>query len=418
MTILVIGDYIVDEYWIGTSDRISPEAPVPVVTKIKPIVRAGGAANVALNIQAMGSTVELITQAAANYDQSLIESLKSNVYPCEITPTKTRIVANDHAICRIDNEQYQPLIPEKKWFDRDISICVLSDYNKGVLDNSNSIINWCNELNIKTIVDPKKTWDNYQGCWLLKANAKELEQEIGRQFETSELDTICQTLSIKHSISNIIITLGNKGMFVWTADTSRFISSWAKLVVDVTGSGDVVIAALAHYTINGYDLFAAAERATKLASIGVEKFGCYTVTQDDLIRIESKVVFTNGCFDILHKGHLDYLQKSRNLGTRLVVGLNSDQSIKRLKGPARPINNEHDRKLMLESLECVDEVIVFDEDTPRELIKQLKLDIITKGGDYSVDQVVGNDLVNQVIIIPLVEGYSTTQIINRLNKND
>jgi D-beta-D-heptose 7-phosphate kinase/D-beta-D-heptose 1-phosphate adenosyltransferase len=212
-----------------------------------------------------------------------------------------------------------------------------------------------------------------------------------------------------------VITLGSQGLYLWTDNCGTLIKAVPNHVIDVTGAGDVVLAALAHYTDQGLDLLSAAKRANALAAIAVSKLGAYVITAQDLITVEDRVVFTNGCFDILHRGHVDYLKQSKAHGTKLVVGLNSDRSVRLLKGSSRPINSQQDRKAMLESLECVDEVIIFDEPTPRELILKVKPDIITKGGDYTVDQVVGNDLVNQVIIIPLAAGYSTTNLLEKIN---
>ena len=414
MSILVLGDLILDEYWNGKASRLSPEAPVPVIRDIIKSCKAGGAANVALNIKSMGSTTKLISQVSDDTDTSMLGDLDRQLISCQVTPHKIRMLADNHVICRIDNEQYQYVIADKSWITADVSTCVLSDYNKGFLYDSCKIIQWCNDKNMRTIVDPKTSWKHYAGCWLLKANAKELADHTGREHEIAELPKICAEISNKYDIPNLVITLGPLGLFVYTPHSSSMISSEQGLVADVTGAGDVVVAALAHYTDLGMDVITAAEKANKLASISVCHQGSYVVTAADLATVEDKVVFTNGCFDVLHRGHIDYLVKSKQLGSKLVVGINSDRSVKELKGSGRPINSQEDRKAMLESLGCVDQVIIFDEPTPRELILKIKPDIITKGGDYSVDQVVGNDLVNQVIIIPLVEGYSTTGILKRL----
>lgn len=416
MTILVFGDLILDEYWQGTTKRLSPEAPVPVITDIKKKQCAGGAANVALNIKSMGSPVILMSQCSKDFNLGLLNDITRKLLYCDTTPTKTRIITDNHVVCRMDDEEYQKVELTNDWVLPDTDICVLSDYNKGFLHDCRSIIQYCKTNGIKTIVDPKKDWNFYRGCWLLKANAKELSEQIGREYDIEELETICSTLSHTYDIQNLIITLGGKGMYVWDGRFGTFISAEPNNVVDVTGAGDVVLAALAHYTYNGKDLISAAEKANSLAAISVSKLGSYVVTEEDIKHVETKVVFTNGCFDVLHAGHLDYLRKSKKLGSKLIVGLNSDRSVKDLKGEDRPINNQNDRKKMLESLEFVDEVIIFDDPTPYDLISRLKPDIITKGGDYTVDQVVGNDLVNQVVIIPILEGYSTTKIIEKIGK--
>jgi len=208
--------------------------------------------------------------------------------------------------------------------------------------------------------------------------------------------------------------LGKKGVYISSNDHEELISATEHQVSDVTGAGDVFIAAMTHYLDKNYLLYESCVRACKLASLSVTKFGTYVLTEDDIASIEERIVFTNGCFDILHKGHIEYLKKSKALGKKLIVGLNSDESIRRLKGLCRPINSQEDRKEVLESIGYIDQVIIFDEDTPYELIKKIKPDIITKGGDYMPSTVVGNDLA-KVVIIPFVDGYSTTDILEKIN---
>jgi D-beta-D-heptose 7-phosphate kinase / D-beta-D-heptose 1-phosphate adenosyltransferase len=412
MTILVLGDFIIDEYLVGTATKLSPEAPVPVIGDVSRSRSPGGAASVALNLQSMGSTVRFISQCNPIEDV-LLSSLDRVMLSCEQTPTKIRIIADDHVICRIDSERYQRVIFDPLWITNDASICVLSDYRKGFLEDSQRVIDHCNDLGIRTAVDPKRDWMHYSGCWLLKSNAKELEDQLGKKYNTSDLGLICSQLASEFRIQNLVVTLGERGLYAWNYQGGKLISSVPNRVIDVTGAGDVVLAALAHYLNLGFDLFSAAAKANDLAGIAVSKRGAYIVTPQDLAGVEDRMVFTNGCFDILHRGHIEYLKKSRALGTRLVVGLNSDSSVRNIKGITRPINRQEDRKTLLESLEFVDEVIIFDEPTPHRLISEIKPDIITKGGDYTVDQVVGNDLVNQVVIIPLTDGYSTTKILEK-----
>lgn len=414
MSILVLGDLIVDEYLMGDSKRLSPESPVPVITNLQKKKQAGGAANVALNLKAMGSATLLISQVDFNFDIKLISGLDFKFLPCKQTPTKTRVLANNHVVCRLDTEQFQQVKASKKWIQHDTNICVLSDYNKGFLYDSLTIIKWCNDSNILTIVDPKRPWYCYKGCWLIKANLQELEDQLEYPVEIQDLNMVCSRIATLHEIKNLIITLGSQGLFVWTKSESKLFPATHNQVIDVTGAGDVVVAAIAHYVNQGLDLISAADRANKLAGISVTHPGCYVLTAEDVNKIEEKIVFTNGCFDILHRGHIEYLRTSKGYGTKLIVGLNSDRSVREIKGPSRPINCQHDRKAMLESLEFVDEVIIFDEPTPRELILRIKPNIITKGGDYRVDTVVGNDMVDQVIIIPLVETYSTTGILEKM----
>lgn len=417
MTILVLGDCILDEYWEGKSIRISPEAPVPVITDIKKQQKAGGAANVALNIHSMGSKIKFISQASLNFNKALLKKIPNYLLYAGSTPRKTRIIANNQVVCRIDDEEYQPAVLNPQWLTADVQMCVLSDYNKGFLHNTAEFIQECNERNIQVLVDPKKDWKHYKNAWLLKANLAELSQQLDTNIDIDNLDAICWKLSNEFNIPNLVVTMGSQGMFVWNSSNRKYIAAHENhenQVVDVTGAGDVVIAALAHYCAQGEDIFSAAVKANQLAAISVSKLGTYIVTAEDVKNTEKKLVFTNGCFDILHAGHISYLRQSRALGTELVVGINSDESVRKLKGTSRPINNQTDRKALLESLEFVDQVIVFDEATPYELIKKLQPDIITKGGDYTVDQVVGNDLVNQVVIIPFIDGYSTSNVIKMI----
>ncbi len=413
MTILVLGDFIIDEHWTGTASRLSPEAPVPIITDVARRRSPGGAASVALNLQSMGSDTKLISQCFAG-DDDLLGNLNRTMIACEQTPTKTRIIAGDQVICRLDSERYQGVISDPSWITQDVSICVLSDYGKGFLRDSQCIIDQCNDLGIRTIVDPKKDWMHYSGCWLLKSNAAELQQQIGARYGIDDLHLICPQIASEFGIQNLVVTLGDRGSYAWDHRGGRLIPPRETSVVDVTGAGDVVLAALAHHINQGYDLISAATIANALAGISVSKRGAYVVRPEDMAIARDQVVFTNGCFDILHRGHVDYLRSSRALGCRLIVGLNSDRSVRELKGDGRPVNRQEDRKALLESLACVDEVVIFDEPTPYRLISEIKPDIITKGGDYAPDQVVGNDLVSQVVIIPLTHGYSTTDTLEKM----
>jgi D-beta-D-heptose 7-phosphate kinase/D-beta-D-heptose 1-phosphate adenosyltransferase len=383
MKIAVIGDSITDHYIYGTVERISPESPIPIFKESnQESWSQGGAANVAANLKSFGSDIKF-------YHDTLKNSIKH------------RYVCDNHIMFRSDNESYN--INEKIDFDlTDVSYCILSDYNKGFLHHSQQIIDYCHSKGCEVIVDPKKHLSNYRNADYVKLNKKEiLSYADGESYDT---------IRKKYNIGTLIITLGSNGVYISSEDYEGAIPCDQHQVSDVTGAGDVFIACLAHYLNNGNDLYTSCFKANKLAAFSVTKFGTYKLTNEDLRQVIT--VFTNGCFDILHKGHVDYLKKSKEMGARLIVGLNSDASVKRLKGIDRPINSQEDRKAVLESLGCVDEVIIFDEDTPYELIKKVKPDIITKGGDYQPNTVVGNDLA-QVVIVPLVEGISTTKIIER-----
>ena len=383
--ITVIGDYIQDHYIYGSVERISPESTIPIFKTIKEERRAGGSGNVVNNLIALGESV-------LHYHEPF-------------NSMKVRYVCDNHIVFRADSENY--IINPKTEFDlKDSRYVILSDYNKGFLHNSQQIIDYCNKMGKKVIVDPKKSLDNYKNASIIKLNQKEFKQ-YGSGLIPEEIRN-------QFNIDTIIITSAESGIQIFSNYFEMTMSiDDIHQVSDVTGAGDVFIAAMTYFLDKGNDITIACRKAMKLASISVTKFGTYVLTKEDIDK--TKVIFTNGCFDIIHRGHVDYLKKSKELGYKLIVGLNSDESIRRLKGSSRPINSEYDRKAVLESLGFVDTVIIFDEDTPYELIKELKPDIITKGGDYkSIKDVVGHDLA-EVKIIPYVEGYSTTKILEKIN---
>lgn len=383
MKIAVIGDYILDQYVFGTVERISPESPIPIFKEISLKDCPGGSGNVAANLKALG--VEVL-----HYHDGLCH------------PIKKRYVCDNHIMFRADVEEYYI----NSWWNfdlKDVEYCILSDYNKGYLHYSKEIIKYCQAQGCTVVVDPKKHLSNYHGADYVKLNQKEIK-------EYTDGETYSEILE-KYDIGALIITQGQNGVYVHSRDFQGQIPCDKHQVSDVTGAGDVFIAVMTYHLARRESLVNACTKANKLASLSVTKFGTYVITEDDIK--QTKTIFTNGCFDILHRGHVDYLKRSKQLGARLIVGLNSDESVKRLKGEGRPINTQDDRKAILESLDCVDEVIVFDEDTPYELIKKIKPDIITKGGDYKSHEVVGNDLA-EVVIIPLVDGLSTTNIIEKI----
>jgi len=386
MNIGLIGDHITDVYVYGSVDRISAESPIPVFSESHKIITDGGSGNVKANLKSLGNTVEYFS---------------SN------NSVKTRYVCNNHILFRSDDESYIENDQIEYVFSDKVKYVILSDYNKGYLHNSLEIIKNLKSQGKRVIVDPKKDLSYYCGADIVKLNEKEF-----RDYSSGK--DISEVLEI-YDINVMIVTKADKGIMIANkAGLRQSISTDLHQVSDVTGAGDVFISALAHYLVIGIELIEAATRSMKLASLSVTKFGTYIITEDDLKTLETRIVFTNGCFDILHKGHIDYLIKSKQLGDKLIVGLNSDASVSRLKGLDRPINKQKDRKYVLENLGCVDQVIIFDEDTPYELIKKIKPDIITKGGDYQSYDVVGNDLA-EVVIIPFVDGYSTTGILEKIN---
>lgn len=401
--------------------------------------KAGGAANVAKNLASLGATVELHGIIGRDRDaQRLIDAISvPNIHAkleyCDDNPTtvKMRVVSNDQQIVRIDRELHDLKSMNNtasnvvrnvydSTFDPDFVI--VSDYGKGVITPLFVHTFAQSRKPILVLVDPKNKLSHYRGAWLVKPNEKEFfeyssNQDMIKYINLDKLSNNAISLirsEMRHSsIANLLITRGKKGMILITPTEVEHFESEAQAVFDVTGAGDTVMALMVYHLSKGLSLKDSIRKANKVAEKAVKQSGNYVATLKD---VQETVVFTNGCFDILHPGHIEYLKKSKTLGDRLVVGLNSDSSVKRLKGNSRPFNNETHRKMMLESLAFVDEVIIFDEDTPYDLIYKLKPDIITKGGDYEEKQVVGHDIA-KVVILPLVDNHSTTNIINRLRED-
>jgi D-beta-D-heptose 7-phosphate kinase/D-beta-D-heptose 1-phosphate adenosyltransferase len=375
--VAVIGDIIIDKYIYGTSTRLSPEAPVPVISKQHESVHQGGAGNVYENLKAL------------DVDCTLFDFHTSK-------SVKTRVFCDQHYVTRIDEdfiEDSDSILQKIKEIDfSDYAYVILSDYNKGTLGKSLEIIKHLNSFGCKVIVDPKQSAENYQGAWLVKPNRIEYAKFGFNSWQ-----------------GNIVVTDSSNPVTATINNTEYTCAVTNVEVSDVTGAGDCFIAALTYALCKKYSYQQCLEIACRASAESVKHLGTYTLTKQDL---KDTVIFTNGCFDILHIGHLSLLQSAKQLGNKLVVGLNSDASVKRLKGSLRPINNQEIRKQQLEILPWVDSVVIFDEDTPYELIKQIHPDIIVKGGDYTPSEVVGNDL-SEVCIIPLIQGFSTTNIINR-----
>ena len=374
MKVLVIGDIIIDKYIYGSSHRLSPEAPVPVVAQDRIEESIGGAGLVYKNLKSLGVDVDLVDI----FDKVSV---------------KTRVICDGHYVTRIDDdyyadgEQFLQYILTQDFSDYDYVI--LSDYNKGVLTKSLKIIEHINQFNCRVIVDPKDHATHYEGAWLVKPNEKEF-QEYFLNWQGNIITT--------RAGKSVVAKIDNK-VYEVDVDTVE--------VNDVTGAGDCFLAAFVYGLTKGYSHQKCIELAVKGSRESVQHTGTYTLAVSDL---EDRVVFTNGVFDILHKGHFELLAEAKTLGEKLIVGINSDASVKRLKGETRPINNQMKRISQLEILPWVDQVVVFDEDTPYELIKELKPHVIVKGGDYTVEQVVGHELAD-VHLVQTVEGYSTTQII-------
>ena len=450
--ILVFGDIMLDQYVSGNVTRISPEAPVPVVKVSDEWSTLGGAANVAANVSTLGGEAILIGLVGNDTVANQVSDLAKDCgIQCELivgdqpTIVKTRVVSGQQ-IVRFDKEEdliwsdsqlaelnskLSSLIPESE-------VILLSDYAKGTLSDEvlKSIFNLANQHGIKVLIDPKRAdWTAYQGAFAITPNLVELQmtQQGKSAFnEDNSIVAACNSLREEFSIENIVATRSSYGMTLVKPNGILNIPTRALEVFDVSGAGDTVLAALGVSLAQGKSIAESAFIANAAAGIVVSKRGTAVVTSRELAsfisksdktvgrseiqsfknsRSHQKLVFTNGCFDVLHQGHRKLLKVARELGDCLVVGLNSDDSIKRLKGTDRPINSVQQRIEALEALPFVDAVIVFDEDTPYELLQELRPNLLVKGGDYTASEVVGNDLVDEVVIIPLVEGVSTTELL-------
>ena len=447
--ILVIGDIMLDTYRFGEVLRISPEAPVPVfLEKDKTKFSPGGAANVAINVAAIGVSVDVLSVVGNDeagstlvrlLDKAGINTDYISTMADRCTTHKIRYIAqNNQQIMRSDKEDSTEIpldacknVLEKLEKDIDkYGLILISDYMKGLLsyDLTQKIISIARSKNVSVYIDVKDPDINkYRGATLLKPNRKELQDLSGIPVNTlDDAETAAIHLCNIAECDYVLTTLGADGMML--ADRNQVIKrikSVAREVYDVTGAGDTSLAYLAAEIILGNDLEYAMEVSNVAAGIQVGKVGTSVVYPEE-VRAElskqkdmgSRTVFTNGCFDILHAGHVSYLKKARKLGDRLVVGINSDESVRRLKGDERPINKLEDRVAVLSALECVDEVIPFEDDTPLELIKRVHPDILVKGDDYAVNNIVGAEFVlsygGVVKTIPLLEGRSTSGIVKRM----
>lgn len=471
--VLVVGDVMLDHYIVGQVKRISPEAPVPVACVRKRWTASGGAANVARNLARLSIQVALTglagrdeagetlrrELAAEGIDDGLVYSSTRS------TTRKTRIIAQGQQLLRLDEEVIAPPRPEekvvlrKKILER-LPACgavVLSDYGKGVLlDDTESgglcapVIIAAREHGIPVLVDPKGgQWRRYAGAQCVTPNSAEFVLacglEAGDAPDRRERETLADRLRESYGLERILLTRGAKGMTLFTGgEPPYYIRAAVREVADVSGAGDTVIATLAACVAKGLDWKESARVANTAAGVAVGKMGTAPVSLAELNqalrenadnpnlyggsallekleewrRRNESIVFTNGCFDLLHPGHISLIRQCVALGDRLVVGLNSDASVRRLKGPSRPIQNEQSRALLLAALQGVDAVVLFDEDTPLELIRRVRPDILVKGSDYTVETMVGADLVREyggrVHLAQLMDGYSTTNLMRRM----
>jgi len=462
--VLVAGDVMLDQYFMGSVSRISPEAPVPVVRVAQEEFRLGGAANVAANAAELKANSLLLGFSAEDSNGLQLRKLlkSAGIQPVLLdggrpTITKSRVIGDRQQIVRLDYEQSgfyskeysDAALQQVQQLLDSVHVVLLSDYGKGCCSPEfcSGIIAAAQKAGVPVIVDPKTTdWSRYAGATLVTPNFKEFCEAAGEELENSDqaLEELAPQVMQKFNVSNLLVTRSEKGMSLFQNEgrAPLHIHTEAREVFDVSGAGDTVIATLGVSLGAGLSMEDAVRMANKAAGIVVGKMGTTPVTFDELqqavdeIPHESilsrddmgrkmnllrdqgkKIIFTNGCFDILHRGHVDYLQKARELGDVLVVGLNSDDSVRRLKGEDRPVNSEQDRAFLLAALGCVDYVCIFPEDTPEQLVAVLKPDTMVKGGDYNPDEVLGREHAREVVILKFVDGYSTTQTLSKISGN-
>lgn len=461
--VLVVGDVMLDRYWQGETSRISPEAPVPVVHVKTTHELPGGAGNVALNISALGAQVTLLSaigqDEAGQQLQMALEkkhvSTLLSTFAQRPTTTKLRLMSQHQQLIRIDFEDSQQVIEQGDMLNNfhkqlpKIKAVILSDYAKGLLTDPQAFIQAARSQNIPVLVDPKTNdFSCYRGATMVTPNYKEFEAVVGVCADEETMVARGQALIEDCDLQALLITRGAKGMTLLQKQRPpKHYPAVVHEVFDVTGAGDTVIALLASAISVGLSFEQATEIANTAAGIVVTKLGAASVSISELKReyankmdvkygvvTESElklelqtaraknetIVMTNGCFDLIHAGHVKYLKEAKALGHRLLIAVNDDDSVKRLKGPKRPINTLARRMQVLAALEFVDWVVPFSEDTPKRLITEVMPDILVKGGDYQVADVVGGDIVTEnggrVEIIEYQAGFSTTNIINSIKE--
>ena len=465
--LLVIGDLMIDHYLWGSCERISPEAPVQVVNVKSESAVLGGAGNVINNLNALGAQVDVISVVGGCEISDELKVLLKNINVStqhlitqkdRITSKKSRIIASQQQVVRYDRESTDEINSEsqKQILDTFNSIItdydgvLLSDYGKGVLTKelTTSLIAIANKNNKKVLVDPKGLdYSKYKGAYLLTPNKKEASEamQVNIKDDASLTQAITQ-LKTECDLDVSLITLSEQGVAIYD-DRLRTHPTVAREVYDVTGAGDTVLASLGFALACGVDIDDAVEFSNLAAGVVVGKIGSATATLNEIIEYESslnkstsdehiktlgeittlseelksrgkKIIFTNGCFDILHAGHVRYLETAKSYGDVLILGLNSDRSVTALKGENRPINTQLDRAYILAALEAVDYVVVFDEDTPYDLIKAVKPHVLVKGGDYKGKEVVGQDIADELKLVQFVDGKSTTRTIEKIQKSN
>ena len=459
--VLVVGDLMLDRYWVGDADRVSPEAPVPIVEVSEQEYRPGGAANVALNVVSLGANCTLVGFTGQDEaGEQLRQSLSAAGVDCQFielqdwqTPVKLRVLANSQQMIRLDFEQKPPLVGESERLAlllnrvekhlKEAQVLILEDYDKGVLQDPQALIAAAKQNAVPVLVDPKaKPLSEYKNSDIVKPNEKEFA-DFSR-VEKKKFPEVARRICGEQDIKNIIITLGGEGMSINDASSSSHIPARPVDVFDVTGAGDTSAAVMGLGLALGVSVHQLSELANLASSLVIGKLGTAPISAPELesgLKLKmigrgvvdkhtlidmvqeakesgQRIVFTNGCFDILHAGHVTYLEEAAKLGDRLIVALNKDESVTRLKGLGRPIVKYESRALVMSGLGAVDWVVGFDEDTPERLLEEIRPDVLVKGGDYRDEQVVGGDIVREhggsVKVLTLVEDLSTSEIVDRI----
>ena len=459
-SVLVAGDVMLDRYLFGGTGRISPEAPVPVVHVRDTDDRAGGAANVAVNLVSLGIDTTLFGVVGKDDEAATLQAvLEQQDIKCRFqsvknwpTTTKTRVQSRGQQLIRLDREEQdvsgsEALTKSLQKAMKSASAVVLSDYGKGALADVTAMIDLCRNADIPVLVDPKgSAFDKYRGATVLTPNQSEFESVAGVCESDDKLVECARNMIADLDLGALLVTRSEKGMLlVEASDEPVFLSTRAREVFDVTGAGDTVIAVLAGALASGESLAAAAALSNFAAGLVVRKTGVASVspaeiraalhqrgqggrglvTEDELAAMvgEAKthgetVVMTNGCFDFLHAGHVAYLEEAKSLGDRLIVAVNDDDSVRRLKGDGRPVNALQDRMAVLAGLAAVDWVVPFSEDTPARLIQKMLPDVLVKGGDYQPQDIAGaKDILKnggEVRVLAFREGHSSSNIIEKL----
>jgi D-beta-D-heptose 7-phosphate kinase / D-beta-D-heptose 1-phosphate adenosyltransferase len=461
--ILVIGDLMIDHYLWGSCKRISPEAPVQIINVDHESTVLGGAGNVINNLCSLGAEVEVISVIGDCNTSITLKKLLSNInvdtsnliiQKNRITSKKSRIISENQQVVRYDRESTEKIdsslenkiINIYKSIINNFDSILLSDYGKGVLtfDLTQSLIKIASENQKKILVDPKGLdFTKYKGAYLLTPNKKEASEATNISIDNKGLlKKAIKTLKEKCKLEVSIITLSEQGVAVFDNEL-RIHPTSAREVFDVTGAGDTVLASIGFAISCNKNIDEAIKFANLASGVVVGKIGSATTTINEIIEYESSInksnsedhiksfheiesivthlknkkktiVFTNGCFDILHVGHIKYLEEAKKFGDILILGLNSDSSVKKIKGPNRPINNQSDRAYILASLEVIDYLVIFDDDTPYKLIEFIQPDVLVKGGDYEGKDVVGQDIAKKLEIVKYIDEKSTTRTIKRI----